>query len=119
MEALVDCSLEVMEGEFIVVRGPSGSGKTTMLMTLGGMLHPSTGRVVVQGESIWERSEAWRAGFRANTIGFVFQDFHLLPYLTVRENIELAACTSGSRGHDVDDQLERAWAPGPVRSPSR
>jgi len=89
--------LEVKPGEFVVVRGPSGSGKTTLLLVLGGMLRPTDGRVVVNGCDVYALSARERAGFRAENIGFVFQMFHLVSYLTVLENVLLAAATAGRR----------------------
>jgi ABC-type lipoprotein export system ATPase subunit len=84
-------SLTVRRGEFVCVRGPSGCGKTTLLLTLGAMLRPTRGVVRVGGKDVYALSPAGRAQFRARTIGFVFQMFHLLPYLSVRDNVLLAA----------------------------
>jgi putative ABC transport system ATP-binding protein len=94
--ALDGISFDVGSGEFVVVRGPSGSGKTTLLLTLGGMLRPSSGRVLVNGRDIYAAGERARARFRAQNIGFVFQMFHLVPYLTVVENVMLAAGPGGN-----------------------
>jgi putative ABC transport system ATP-binding protein len=88
-------NLEVRAGEFIVLRGPSGCGKTTLLLTAGGMLRPSAGRVTVQGQDLYALRPGERNQFRRRHLGFVFQMFHLLPYLTVRENVLLAAPPSG------------------------
>lgn len=84
-------SLEVKAGEFVSVRGPSGSGKTTLLLAAGGLLRPDGGRVRVNGTEPYSLSAEDRARFRAENIGFVFQQFHLLPYLTVMENVLTAA----------------------------
>ena len=86
VRALDEVSLQVAEGEFLVVRGHSGSGKTTLLLATGGMLRPTNGRVVVSGNDVYAMSERQRAKFRAQNIGFVFQMFHLVPYLNVIEN---------------------------------
>lgn len=91
VRALDNVSLDIGEGEFVVVRGPSGCGKTTLLLTLGGMLSPSNGRVVVNGRDIYKITKAQRAKFRAEQIGFVFQMFHLIPYLNIIENILLGS----------------------------
>jgi putative ABC transport system ATP-binding protein len=83
--------LEVQAGEFVVLRGPSGCGKTTLLLTAGGMLRPTSGKVAVNGQDLYALSPGERNRFRSQHLGFVFQMFHLLPYLTVHENILLAA----------------------------
>jgi ABC-type lipoprotein export system ATPase subunit len=85
--ALDGVSFSVSAGEFLAVRGPSGCGKTTLLLTAGGMLRPSTGRVSLDEQDPYELSPESRSRMRASTIGFVFQQFHLIPYLTVRQNI--------------------------------
>lgn len=90
VQALDNISLEVHKGEFIVIQGPSGSGKTTFLLTLGGMLQPTSGTVVVNNQDIYALNSSRRAKFRAQSIGFVFQMFHLLPYLNSVENVLLA-----------------------------
>lgn len=87
--ALDGVDLTIEPGQFTVIRGPSGSGKTTLLLTLGGMLHPTGGQIVIDGQNLYDRSVADRARFRAEHIGFVFQMFHLVPYLSVLENVLL------------------------------
>ncbi len=79
--------LAVARGEFVAIRGPSGSGKSTLLLTLGGMLRPSSGRVLFDDQDLYAIPAPRRDAIRRQRIGFVFQLFHLLPYLTVRENI--------------------------------
>jgi ABC-type lipoprotein export system ATPase subunit len=91
VHALSGVSMEVRQGEFVAVRGPSGCGKSTLLMIAGGLAMPTSGRLVVAGEELPALSPAARARFRARRIGFVFQLFHLLPYLTVLENVAAAA----------------------------
>ena len=81
---------EVAEGEFVAVRGPSGCGKTTLLLTLGGMQRPSAGSVQLGGRDLYALSPAERAGLRSSEIGFVFQMFHLVPYLDLLGNVLLA-----------------------------
>ena len=81
---------EVAEGEFVAVRGPSGSGKTTLLLTLGGMQRPSDGSVQLAGRDLYALSPAERARLRSSEIGFVFQMFHLVPYLDLLGNVLLA-----------------------------
>lgn len=91
VKALDKINLQVEKGAFVVIRGPSGSGKTTLLLTIGGMLRPTSGRVTIDGNDLYELNERKRAKFRAENIGFVFQMFHLLTYLNTRENILLPA----------------------------
>lgn len=87
VHGLRDLDLEVRRGEFIAIHGPSGSGKSTLLLTLGGMLRPSTGRVTLDGQDLYALNAGARNRLRSTAIGFVFQLFHLVPYLTVRDNI--------------------------------
>jgi putative ABC transport system ATP-binding protein len=91
VKALNDITLNVEKGEFIVVQGPSGSGKTTLLLTIGGMLGPTSGSVIVNQNNVYKLNMKNRAKFRAENIGFVFQMFHLLPYLSSIENVLLTA----------------------------
>ena len=85
--ALETATLKVDEGEIITVHGPSGSGKTTLLLITGGLLLPDEGWVSIDGNDLYSLTPDERASFRASTIGFVFQQFHLIPYLTVLENV--------------------------------
>ena len=90
VHALSGVSLDVGKGEFVAVQGPSGCGKSTLLLICGGLAMPTAGRVVVAGEDLPAAAAARRAEFRARQVGFVFQMFHLLPYLTVLENVAAA-----------------------------
>jgi putative ABC transport system ATP-binding protein len=85
--ALAGVSLQVAAGEFLAVRGPSGCGKTTLLLAAGGLLRPDAGQVTIGGQEIYALGDEALARFRVVNIGFVFQQFHLVPYLTVVENI--------------------------------
>ena len=76
-------------GEMLFIVGPSGSGKTTLLSMISGILRPNTGKVVVKGADIWTQNNDQLADFRLNTIGFVFQDYHLFPRLTTAENVAI------------------------------
>ncbi len=87
--ALDEATLEISKGEFISVVGPSGSGKSTLLLMLGGMLSPSAGRVLLEGQSIYDLTADGRARLRKQNIGFVFQTFNLVPYLTAMENVQI------------------------------
>jgi ABC-type lipoprotein export system ATPase subunit len=91
VNALDDINLRIEEGQFIAVHGPSGSGKTTLLLTIAAMLHPTAGNVSFEGHNLYTMSPRQRAKFRAAHVGFIFQMFHLVPYLNVFENVALAA----------------------------
>ena len=95
VKALDGVSLRIEKGEFVVVCGPSGSGKTTLLMMIAAMLHPSRGSVRFEDKDIYKMTGPERAQFRANNIGFVFQMFHLVPYLNVLENVLVAGGAIG------------------------
>jgi putative ABC transport system ATP-binding protein len=82
-------ALEIADGDYVAVIGPSGSGKTTLLSLLGGMLSPDTGKVLLQGESLYDLSLARRTERRRSLIGFVFQTFNLVPYLTALQNVQV------------------------------
>src|ERR1700742_529797 len=86
--ALKSTTLEISRGEFVAVIGPSGSGKTTLLSMLGGMLAPTSGKVCLHDESLYDCSVSERAGIRQHKLGFVFQTFNLIPYLTALENVQ-------------------------------
>ncbi len=87
VRALDEIDLRIGKGEFLVVRGPSGSGKTTLLLTIGGMLCPTSGRLEMEGRDLYGMKAKERTEFRVEKIGFVFQLFHLIPYLNVTENV--------------------------------
>lgn len=76
-------------GEMLFIVGPSGSGKTTLLSMISGILRPNAGKVTVKGANIWRFNNDQLADFRLNTIGFVFQDYHLFPRLTTAENVAI------------------------------
>ncbi|OGV69478.1 MAG: ABC transporter [Lentisphaerae bacterium RIFOXYA12_FULL_48_11] len=105
VHAVEDVTLTVEAGEFVAVRGSSGCGKTTLLLAAGGLLVPDGGEVRVAGENPYRLSPEERAQFRAKHIGFVFQQFHLVPYLNVLDNILVPELASVS-----GDCLERARA---------
>jgi putative ABC transport system ATP-binding protein len=87
VRALEGVSLEVGLGQLVAVVGPSGCGKTTLLLLAGGLLRPDAGRVTVRGQDVYALSPDKRCHFRASSVGFVFQQFHLVPYLSVMDNI--------------------------------
>ena len=87
IQALAPFSLNVERGEFVAVRGASGSGKTTLLLIAGGLLHPNSGTVKVDKTDLYALTPNQRSTFRSSMIGFCFQQYHLVPYLSVLENI--------------------------------
>jgi len=95
VEAVRDASLSVRAGEFVAIVGPSGSGKTTLLAMLGGLLVATRGRVIVGSTDISRLNEAQRARFRRERVGFVFQGFNLVPYLTAEQNLLVIPSISG------------------------
>jgi putative ABC transport system ATP-binding protein len=103
--ALREVSLEIGRGEFVSVVGPSGSGKSTLLLMLGGMLSPSSGRVLIEENSLYDLSADHRALVRNVEIGFVFQTFNLVPYLTALENVQIPLYLAGM---NPDEQKARA-----------
>ena len=105
--ALNAADLSVEPGEYVAVEGPSGSGKSTLLLLLGGMLAPSSGRVLHEGQDIYALSPTARAAWRRGTIGFLFQSFHLVPYVSARENVQIPLWL---RGRSAAEQRERADA---------
>lgn len=101
--ALNAIDLNVKRGEFLAVMGPSGSGKSTLLTILGAMNPPSTGKLFVDGIDVYALSAEKQADFRREYLGFVFQQFQLVPYLTALENVMLPLIIT-----DVSNQEEKA-----------
>ena len=98
-------NLEITTGDFVSLIGPSGCGKSTLLLMLGGMLSPTDGEVLIDGVSLYGLSPNERSEFRRNKIGFVFQSFHLIPYLTALENVQVPLLLSGLNS---EQQKERS-----------
>ena len=92
--AINDVSFEISKGDFVTITGPSGSGKTTLLLILGGLLKPSSGNILFNGKNLNTNIDNELADFRSENIGFVMQNFALIPYLNAVENIELALALS-------------------------
>jgi len=97
---LKDVNLQVQEGEFIAIMGPSGSGKSTLLQLLGGLDIPTEGEIIINDRHINQMKEKERTIFRRKYIGFVFQNYQLLPTLTVEENIAFPLHADGSLTKD-------------------
>jgi putative ABC transport system ATP-binding protein len=111
VHALVDVNLSIERGEFISVMGPSGSGKSTLLTILGGLNHPTQGDVLVDDISIYRLPLEKLADFRREYVGFIFQSFQLIPYLTVIENVMLPLSITDTSNQEqrriADDILKR------------
>jgi putative ABC transport system ATP-binding protein len=103
--ALNEVSVAIEKGEFVSIVGPSGSGKTTLLLCMGGLIHPSVGKVNIDGASIYDLDIKERAIFRLRNLGFVFQTFNLIPYLTALENVQIPLSLAGTSD---GTQTERA-----------
>lgn len=97
--------LVIGNNEFISILGPSGSGKTTLLSILGGMMSPTEGQVWLNEESLYELNVEERAKRRRELLGFVFQSFNLIPYLSALENVQIPLCIAGCC---VEEQRQRA-----------
>lgn len=95
VNALRDTTLTIGENEFIAVVGPSGSGKTTMLSLLGGMMAPTSGDVFFAGQSLYDMSLTERTKLRLKSLGFVFQSFNLVPWLSAIENVQVPLSLAG------------------------
>jgi len=106
IHALNNLTVEIEQGEFVVVLGPSGSGKTTFLNILGGLEHADSGEIIVGGEAVNQMSEGALTDYRRRKVGFVFQFFNLLPTLTALENVALTA-EMAQDGYNPQSMLER------------
>ncbi len=107
VHALRGVSMEVEEGEFVAIMGPSGCGKSTMLHLLGGLLTPTSGRIIIDDEDLTAATDARRTDIRRRKIGFVFQRFNLFPTLTAEGNLRLAERIHAGGDGGKDDQPER------------
>ena len=105
VKAIDKISLEIPSGDFVSIIGPSGSGKSSLLLMLGGMLSPSTGQVFIDEESLYDLTPNGIAALRQKKIGFVFQTFNLIPYLSAIQNVQLPLLL---RGLNEKDQVEKA-----------
>jgi len=116
--AVNDISLRIDPGEFVAIMGESGSGKSTLLSMMGGLNSPTSGRFLVDGVDVYALSSDERADFRKKSIGFVFQSFHLLPYLTLAENVMLPLAiidiSKKKKLAAATDALARVGLPGKV-----
>ncbi len=104
--ALEDVSFQVEKGEFIAVVGPSGSGKSTLLHTIGGLIRPDSGQILFNGNDVYSLKRRELDLYRKNHVGFVFQQFHLMPYLTVSQNIKMV-CAERNDTQKIESYLEK------------
>lgn len=95
INAIKNMNFYIDDGEFITIMGQSGSGKSTLLSVLGALNHPSFGKVLIDSMDLYNLSTEQRADFRSEYIGFIFQSFQLVPYLTVIENVEIPMAVTG------------------------
>ncbi len=105
VEVLKDINLEIMKGEFVSIMGPSGSGKSTLLYLLGGLDHPTSGSITIEGTELASMQDKEQSIMRRRQVGFVFQFYNLIPNLTVEENILLPVLLDGHKLKDFDKRL--------------
>ncbi|MCA9017375.1 MAG: ATP-binding cassette domain-containing protein, partial [Planctomycetaceae bacterium] len=110
VQAVDGISLTVDAGEFLAIKGPSGCGKSTLLLMVGGLLRPDAGKVLIEGTDPYGLSNDQRARFRSTHLGFVFQQFHLVPYLSVLDNVLTPALATNltqakERAHELISQF--------------
>ncbi|WP_286926716.1 MULTISPECIES: ABC transporter ATP-binding protein [Lysinibacillus] len=105
IEVLKGIDLTIKEGEFIAIMGPSGSGKSTLLQLLGGLDTPSSGQVKIQGKDFSGLTEKQRTIVRRKSIGFIFQNYQLLPTLTVEENIGFPLYADGRKDKNMKEKI--------------
>jgi len=105
-EAVVDATFKVEKGDYVSVSGPSGSGKSTLLNMIGGLVRPDSGEIIFRGDSIYDQGGKFLNLYRKREVGFIFQQFHLMPYLTVTENIRVS-CIERSHVEAIHGYLDR------------
>jgi putative ABC transport system ATP-binding protein len=106
-QVLKGISLTIKSGEFTAIIGPSGAGKSTLMYQLSLLDHPTSGEVFIDGQNVTEFSSAARTNFRLNSLGYVFQDYALLPELTALENVAVPMLMQGLSKNDAMDKALR------------
>lgn len=104
--ALEDVTFKVEKGDFVAVAGPSGSGKSTLLHIVGGLIQPDSGQIIYRQKDVYAMNQHDANLHRRKKVGFVFQQFHLMPYLTVYENIKMADCKTKDK-LIIEEYLEK------------
>jgi len=104
--ALGNVSFKIGKGDYVSITGPSGAGKSTLLYTLGGLIRPDSGEIMINGVSLYDQNSRYLDRYRKRDVGFMFQQFHLMPYLTVLDNIRFN-CSEKSRNKNINDLLEK------------
>jgi len=107
VQVLKNINLEIFQGQFLALLGPSGSGKSTLLSVLSGLNPPTEGKVVIDDIDIYALTEERRADFRHEYVGFVFQQYQLLPYLTALENVMLPLAIAKAPKRQKQDMAQR------------
>jgi putative ABC transport system ATP-binding protein len=110
VQAIKSMDFFIDDGEFVTIMGQSGSGKSTLLSILGGLNHPSRGKMVVDSLDLYSLSSEQRADFRSEYIGIIFQSFQLITYLTVLENVKMPMAITGIKAHKQDEMAHAVLA---------
>ncbi|NOQ66616.1 MAG: ATP-binding cassette domain-containing protein, partial [Desulfobacterales bacterium] len=110
VQAIKEMSFFIDDGEFVSIMGQSGSGKSTMLSILGGLNHPTRGKILLDTLDIYKLSSEQRADLRSEYIGVIFQSFQLIPYLTVLENVKLPMAITGRKAREQDKMARNVLA---------
>lgn len=105
IEVMKGLNLELNKGDFVAIHGKSGCGKSSMLLVTGGLMRPQQGQIVIDDCDIYQLNKEERARFRSQKIGFVFQEFHLVPYLNIKQNIMAAALNPDAALEKRADEL--------------
>lgn len=105
VEVLKDINIEIRRGEFVSIMGPSGSGKSTLLYLLGGLDHPTSGNILIEGTELASMQDKEQSLMRRRQVGFVFQFYNLIPNLTVEENILLPVLLDGHKIKAYEQKL--------------
>jgi putative ABC transport system ATP-binding protein len=101
VNALSNISLTIEPGSFVTITGASGSGKTTLLLALGGLIHPTSGSILYNGENLYSMPESRISEYRNKQVGFILQTFNLIPYLTAHQNVMLPMLFDAEKNGDA------------------